>query len=198
MTNFFRLSDGVLTGSGGNPDLEPYKSSNFNMSAGWYFQPQVDPGGRVLLPRTSATTSCSGLRRSGISTPSQGPGHDLSDPAVRSMRARPASRACRYRLPAELRATASGCWPTIPTSDGNGERWPAICPYNSQVTRSASARSSRAARWQLRATYTWRSEYFTGVDRGDQHVCARTTPPISTSRATYNFTDNVQPDPRPG
>ena len=41
MTNYFWLSDGILTGGGGNPALEPYKSSNVNASAEWYFQPQA-------------------------------------------------------------------------------------------------------------------------------------------------------------
>ncbi|MGH8146335.1 MAG: TonB-dependent receptor [Rhodanobacteraceae bacterium] len=34
------LNDSVLTGSGGNPDLSPYKSYNFSGSVEWYFAPQ--------------------------------------------------------------------------------------------------------------------------------------------------------------
>jgi len=40
MVNNTFLNDSVLTGSGGNPDLKPYKSLNFNLSAEWYFAPQ--------------------------------------------------------------------------------------------------------------------------------------------------------------
>lgn len=39
-TNALFLNDGVLTGSGGNSDLKPYKSKNFSLSAEWYFAPQ--------------------------------------------------------------------------------------------------------------------------------------------------------------
>jgi TonB-dependent receptor len=34
------LNDNVLTGSGGNPNLKPYKSYNYSASAEWYFAPQ--------------------------------------------------------------------------------------------------------------------------------------------------------------
>ncbi|MBT2116542.1 TonB-dependent receptor [Dyella sp. LX-66] len=39
VNNLF-LNDSVLTGSGGNSKLDPYKSSNFSASAEWYFAPQ--------------------------------------------------------------------------------------------------------------------------------------------------------------
>ena len=42
---------------------------------------------------------------------------------------------------------------------------------------------------QLRATYTWRSEYFTGVDRGD-NMYVKDSDNLDIS-GTYNFTDNV-------
>jgi TonB-dependent receptor len=39
VNNLF-LNDTVLTGSGGSPDLKPYKSKNFSLSGEWYFAPQ--------------------------------------------------------------------------------------------------------------------------------------------------------------
>jgi len=39
VNNLF-LNDSVLTGSGGNPDLKPYESKNYSLSAEWYFAPQ--------------------------------------------------------------------------------------------------------------------------------------------------------------
>ncbi|MGO4781102.1 TonB-dependent receptor, partial [Lysobacter sp. 2RAB21] len=35
------LNDSTFTGSGGNSDLDPYESTNFNLSAEWYFAPQA-------------------------------------------------------------------------------------------------------------------------------------------------------------
>lgn len=40
MVNQTFLNDTVLTGSGGNPNIDPYKSYNFNASVEWYFAPQ--------------------------------------------------------------------------------------------------------------------------------------------------------------
>lgn len=39
VNNLF-LNDTVLTGAGGDPNLKPYKSKNFSLSAEWYFAPQ--------------------------------------------------------------------------------------------------------------------------------------------------------------
>jgi TonB-dependent receptor len=39
VNNLF-LNDTVLTGSGGTPDLKPYKSTNYSLSGEWYFAPQ--------------------------------------------------------------------------------------------------------------------------------------------------------------
>ncbi|TCV92772.1 TonB-dependent receptor [Luteibacter rhizovicinus] len=39
VNNLF-LNDSVLTGSGGNPNLNPYKSKNFSLAGEWYFAPQ--------------------------------------------------------------------------------------------------------------------------------------------------------------
>lgn len=40
MVNQTFLNDTVLTGSGGNPGIDPYKAYNFNVSAEWYFADQ--------------------------------------------------------------------------------------------------------------------------------------------------------------
>lgn len=37
MTSFLSLDDTVHTGQGGNPNLNPYKSTNYDLSAEWYF-----------------------------------------------------------------------------------------------------------------------------------------------------------------
>jgi len=39
ISSFFWLSDQQMTGSGGNPDLKPYRSTNYDFSAEWYFAP---------------------------------------------------------------------------------------------------------------------------------------------------------------
>jgi iron complex outermembrane receptor protein len=72
-------------------------------------------------------------------------------------------------------------------SDGHGQNG-ADLPYNSrhQVSLSPFFESGPVS---LRATYTWRSKYFTGIDRGDQ-MYVRDTANVDVS-ATYNITDNI-------
>jgi iron complex outermembrane recepter protein len=40
MAPYFEANDTVLTATAGNPNLDPYKSFNYNVSAEWYFQPE--------------------------------------------------------------------------------------------------------------------------------------------------------------
>src|SRR3546814_2530420 len=71
-------------------------------------------------------------------------------------------------------------------SDGNGKDG-ADLPYNSrhQASLSPFFESGPVA---IRGTYTWRSKYFTGIDRGDQ-MYVRDSANLDVS-ATYNFTTN--------
>ena len=72
-------------------------------------------------------------------------------------------------------------------ADGNGSEGQDL-PFNSkhQVNISPFYENGPI---QLRATYTWRSEYFTGVDRGD-NMYVKDSDNLDIS-GTYNFTDNV-------
>jgi TonB-dependent receptor len=49
MVNNTFLNDTVLTGSGGNAGLDPYKAVNFNLSAEWYFAEQSVIAGSVFF-----------------------------------------------------------------------------------------------------------------------------------------------------
>jgi iron complex outermembrane receptor protein len=72
-------------------------------------------------------------------------------------------------------------------SDGEGQDG-ADLPYNSrhQVSFSPFFESGPVS---IRGTYTWRSKYFTGIDRGDQ-MFVRDTANVDLS-ATYNITENI-------
>ncbi|MGH8041449.1 MAG: TonB-dependent receptor [Rudaea sp.] len=47
-TPYVFTNDSVLTGGGGNPNLDPYKSNNFNASLEWYFAPESVLAGSVF------------------------------------------------------------------------------------------------------------------------------------------------------
>ena len=184
MTNFFQLSDGSLTGSGGNPDLDPYKSSNFNMSAEWYFQPQAifaveffykDISNYILqqtAPEQYFNQSQGRVTTYQISRP-----HNAGTADIKGL-------SIAYQ---QNYAYGFGLLANYTYADGNGSDGQDL-PYNSkhQVNISPFYENGPV---QLRATYTWRSEYFTGIDRGD-NMYVKDSDNLDVS-GTYNFTDNV-------
>lgn len=184
MTNYFQLSDGILIGSGGNPDLDPYKSSNFNFSAEWYFQPEAILAAEFFYKDIS--------------------NYILQETAPEEYFNQSQGRVTTYQISRPLNAGSAdvkgfsvayqqnyayglGLIANYTYADGEG-RDGAPLPFNSkhQVNISPFLENGPVA---LRATYTWRSKYFTGVDRGDD-MFVRAVSSLDLS-ATYNFTDNV-------
>ncbi|WP_332771349.1 TonB-dependent receptor [Phenylobacterium sp.] len=184
MTNFFQLSDGILTGNGGNPNLDPYKSSNFNFSAEWYFQPQAilaaeffykDISNYILQrtgPEQYFNQSQGRVTTYQISRPSNAGSADVKGVSI------------AYQ---QNYAMGFGLLANYTYADGQGANGAAL-PYNSkhQVNVSPFYENGPVA---VRATYTWRSKYFTGVDRGDE-MYVRPYKSLDVS-GTYNFTNNV-------
>lgn len=184
MTNFFQLSDGILTGTGGNPELDPYKSSNVNVSAEWYFQPQAilaaeffykDISNYILqrtAPEQYFNQSQGRVTTYQISRPSNAGSADVKGVSV------------AYQ---QNYAYGFGLLANYTYADGQGQDGASL-PYNSkhQVNISPFYEQGPIA---LRATYTWRSKYFTGVDRGDE-MFVRAVETLDLS-GTYNITENV-------
>jgi len=184
MTNFFQLSDGILIGSGGNPALEPYKSSNFNFSAEWYFQPQAilaaeffykDISNYIL--QQTAPEQYFNLSQGRVTTYQISRPHNAGSADVKGV-----SIAYQQNF-----AHGFGLLANYTYADGQGKDG-APLPYNSkqQINVSPFYENGPIA---LRATYTWRSKYFTGVDRGDA-MFVRPVETVDVS-GTYNFTKNV-------
>jgi len=184
MTNSFWLADSILTGGGGNPDLDPYESDNFNASLEWYFAPRAIIAGEVfvksisnyILTRTVAEQHFNTSRNT-IST------YNVSRPFnAGSAQVKGFAIAYQQSLPYGFGVLANYTY-----SDGHGQD-DADLPFNSkhQVSLSPFFESGPVA---LRATYTWRSKYFTGIDRGD-NMYVRDTANVDVS-ATWNFTKEI-------
>lgn len=184
LTNYFWLSDGVLTGGGGNPDLKPYKSGNLNASIEWYFAPRAILAAEVfykdidnyILQRTAPEQHFN--QSEGFVTT-----YNISRPYnAGSARVKGFALAYQQNLPLGFGVLANYTY-----SDAEGQAG-ADLPYNSrhQVSFSPFFESGPVA---LRGTYTWRSKYFTGVDRGD-NMYVRDAANVDVS-ATYNVTENI-------
>jgi iron complex outermembrane receptor protein len=162
MTNYFWLSDGILTGGGGNPALEPYKSSNFNASAEWYFQPQAILSAEVfykdisnyILQRTQPE-SYFNQSQNKVTT------YQISRP-FNAGSAEVKGLAVAYQ---QNFAHGFGLLANYTYADAKGQN-DAPLPYSSKNQVNLSPFYEMGP-FSARATFTWRSKYFTGVDRGD-------------------------------
>jgi iron complex outermembrane recepter protein len=184
MTNYFWLSDQILTGGGGNPDLKPYKSNNFNASLEWYLAPRSILSAEVFYkdisnyilsqtaPEQHFNTSQNRVTTYQIARPFNAGSAEVKGFAV----------AYQQSLPFGLGLLANYTY-----SDGSSSTG-ADLPYNSRHQASLSP-FFETGPVALRATYTWRSKYFTGIDRGD-NMYVRDAANVDVS-ATWNFTKEV-------
>ena len=184
MTNYFWLSDQIGTGGGGNPDLKPYKSNNFNASLEWYLAPRAILSGEVFYkdisnyilqqtaPEQHFNSSRNAVTTYQIARPFNAGSAEVKGFAI----------AYQQSLPFGLGILANYTY-----SDGKASTGGDL-PYNSRHQASLSP-FFETGPIALRATYTWRSKYFTGIDRGDQ-MYVRDAANVDVS-ATYNITKEI-------
>ncbi|MBO9499115.1 MAG: TonB-dependent receptor [Novosphingobium sp.] len=184
MTNYFWLSDGILTGGGGNPDLKPYQSNNFNASLEWYFGKHSvlaveafykDISNYILV--TTAPEQYFNQSQGKVTTYQIARPHNAGDAKVKGF-----AVAYQQNLPLGFGLLANYTY-----SDGSSSAG-ADLPYNSRHQASISPFWEQGP-FAVRATYTWRSKYFTGIDRGDQ-MYVRDSANVDVS-LTYNVTKNI-------
>lgn len=184
MTNYFWLSDGILTGGGGNPALEPYKSSNFNASAEWYFQPQAILSAEVfykdisnyILQRTQPE-SYFNQSQGKVTT------YQISRP-FNAGSAEVKGLAVAYQ---QTFGYGFGLLANYTYADAKGQD-DAPLPYSSKNQVNVSPFYENGP-FSARATFTWRSKYFTGVDRGD-NMFVRASKTLDVT-AGYAVTKNI-------
>ncbi|MBY8827069.1 TonB-dependent receptor [Hephaestia mangrovi] len=181
MTNYFWLSDQILTGGGGNPDLDPYEATNYDASVEWYFSRNSILAGEVFykdignyILQTTAPEDHFNQSRHMVTT------YDISRPHnAGTATSKGFAIAYQQNLPYGFGILANYTYADAHGKDG------AALPYNSKHQVSVSP-FFETGPISLRGTYTWRSKYFTGIDRGDM-MFVRDSANVDVS-ATYNFT----------
>ncbi|WP_288758880.1 TonB-dependent receptor [uncultured Brevundimonas sp.] len=184
MSNYFWLSDQILTGGGGNPDLDPYESTNLNLAAEWYFQPEAILSAEVFYkdisnyilqqtaPEQHFNQAQNAVTTYQISRPTNAGSAELKGLSV------------AYQ---QTFGYGFGVLANYTLVDGEADNGQDL-PFNSkhQVNLSPFYESGP---FSARVTYTWRSKYFTGLDRGD----ALYVRDVDTLDATagYKINDNV-------
>lgn len=162
MSNFLWLGPQTLTGGGGNPELDPYRSTNLDFSAEWYFSEDAilagtlfhkDVGNYILV-----TT---GIERHFNENQQVETDFNVSRPQnAGEATIKGLSLAYQQNLGAGFGILANYTYADAASSSGDP------MPFNSEHIYSISPFFEND-RWSARATYSYRSEYFTNVDRGD-------------------------------
>lgn len=184
MTNYFWLSDQILTGGGGNPTLNPYEATNYDASLEWYFSRNSilsaevfykDIGNYILSKTVAETHFNVTLNRNSV--------YQISRP-FNAGQATSKGFAVAYQqnLPWGFGVLANYTYSDASAEDGSD------LPYNSRHQASISPFFEKGP-FSLRGTYTWRSKYFTGIDRGDQ-MYVRDSANVDVS-ATFNVNKYV-------
>ncbi|RZJ18090.1 MAG: TonB-dependent receptor [Brevundimonas sp.] len=184
MSNYFWLSDQILNGGGGNPDLDPYVSTNFNAAAEWYFGENAILSGEVFVKDISnyilqktAPEQHFNQAQNAVTT------YQISRPTN-------AGSALLKGLSVAYQQTYAygfGLLANYTLVDGEADNGQDL-PFNSKHQVNLSPFYENGP-FSARMTYTWRSEYFTGLDRGDAMYVRE----VDTLDATagYAFNDRV-------
>jgi len=184
MTNYFWLSDQILTGGGGNPNLNPYEATNYDASLEWYFSKSSilaaevfykDIGNYILqstAPEDYYNQSQKAVTTYLISRP-----HNAGQASAKGF-----AIAYQQNLPFGFGVLANYTYSDARSDTG------ADLPYNSRHQASVSP-FFESGPFSLRGTYTWRSKYFTGIDRGD-NMYVRASANVDVS-ATVNVNKYV-------
>ena len=183
MSSYLWLGDQTLTGGGGNPNLDPYRSTNLDFSAEWYFSENAILAGTVFYkditdyvlettrPETHFNQSTGASSVYQISRPD-----NAGNAKIKGI-----SLAWQYNF-----NDAFGLVTNYTYSDGKSDTGDPL-PYNSQNQFNVSP-FFETDDWTARITYSHRSKYFTNVDRGD-NLWTRAYDSVDASVA-YNITDN--------
>jgi iron complex outermembrane receptor protein len=165
MSSYLWLGDQTLTGGGGNPDLDPYESTNLDFSAEWYFSENSILAGTVfyknmanyILVTTQEETHFN--QSQGMDTV-----YDVSRPNnAGGAEVKGFTAAFQQSFDNGLGLLANYTYADAQADSGDP------LPYASenQVNVSPFFENDR---WSARVTYSWRSKYYTSIDRGNYLV----------------------------
>ncbi len=158
-------SNGNLTASGGNPDLKPYESTNYDLAAEWYFAPSSMLSAEVFYRDISSyivtttteqqlTDSVSGV--SGL--------YSVSSPINASnAKVKGASLNYQQAFGYGFGLQANYTYATADASSGLN------LPYLSKNTYNVIPYWENGP-WMVRVNYSYRSKYFTQVGRLNSQV----------------------------
>lgn len=164
LTPYVALDDRTLTGSSGNTDLKPYKSTNFDASAEWYFAPNSLLSAELFFRRISDYILSQNVDRVFYNqTAHEDDVYHMQTP-VNAGTAKVKGISLTYQgdLGAGFGILANYTYSKADTGKDYN------LPYNSKNAFNISPYFERGP-WSARVTYGWRSSYFTAIGQLDSH-----------------------------
>ncbi len=165
MSNYLWLGPQTLTGGGGNPDVDPYRSTNLDFSAEWYFSENAilagtlfhkDVGNYILV----TTRTEQHLNQTN---------NQVMDFTISRPQNAGAAKIQGFSLAYQQEfGRGFGLLSNYTYSDAEADTG-APMPWTSKNQYNISPFFEND-RWSARVTYSWRSKYYTQVDRGNYLV----------------------------
>ena len=185
LTPFLSQQDTVHTGSGGNPNLKPYKASNVDATVEWYFQPGAYLAGQVFYKDISnyVVAGTVSEQHFNITTGTVDP-YTISRPSNAGA-AEVKGFAVSYQ---QNYAYGFGLVANYTYSDASTDIGTPL-PYNSKNQINLTPFWEQGP-FSARVSYSWRSKYFTGIDRGDNMFVDEYTQ--LDASASWQFTKQLQ------
>jgi len=184
MSSYLWLGDQTLTGGGGNPELDPYKSTNLDVSAEWYFAEDAILAGSVFYkdvdnyiltttrPEEHFNQALNRVTIYEVARPDNAGTAKIQGVAL----------AWQQQIGGGFGMIANYTYADAESSTGDP------MPYNSKNQLNISPYFENE-RFSARLAASWRSAYFTNVDRGD-NLWVRPYTSMDLSLG-YRFNDNV-------
>ncbi|MGQ3054286.1 MAG: TonB-dependent receptor [Roseateles sp.] len=162
MSSYLWIGDATLSGGGGNPNLNPYKSTNLDVSAEWYFSSNSILAGTIFHKKVDDYILVTTAKETHYNQNQQrNTEYDISRPANAG------SATIQGFSLAYQTAFSNGLGVLANYTNANAKaEGVSRLPFNSkhQVSLSPFYENDR---WSARTTYSWRSKYYTQADRGN-------------------------------
>ncbi|WP_372017568.1 TonB-dependent receptor, partial [Pseudoxanthomonas sp. 10H] len=162
MSSYLWLGDQTLTGGGGNPELDPYRSTNWDFSAEWYFSENSILAGTLFYKDVSDYILVTTQDETHFN---QSRGRDTVYSVSRPNNAGDASIQGFSAAFQQSFDNGLGVLANYTYADAEGDNGEPL-PYNSKNQVNVSPFFENDD-WSARITYSWRSKYYTQVDRGN-------------------------------
>ncbi|WP_434026352.1 TonB-dependent receptor [[Pseudomonas] boreopolis] len=179
-------TSGDLTASGGNPDLKPYESTNYDLAAEWYFAPSSMLSAEVFYRDISSYIVTTTTTET-LSDPTNGivNGQYTVTRPENASGAKVTGASLNYQQAFGLGFGLAANYTYAESSSDDGLN----LPYLSRNTYNVIPYWEHGP-WMVRVNYSYRSKYFTQIGRLESNIFTDSYKQLDLT-ASYEFNDWV-------